>query len=401
MRATGCAALLLLVGTTAAQTTQNCGNGEFSARTGCCVCNVGYKDGSTPSSPCSVCAEGFYRTSPTAPCTNGRPGSECVAGAAFPAGCGQRGTCSTGSGGRMIFPCATCDSPLMDPATNCKEYKRKDDGSLAVQPDVGMPGTSWATCLPKGPRMYTPFPNPAVVEKPFNLIIVGCDVKQAAEYLVIPGEKSCQQMNTALDASCVFTSSAPKAISDKCKETGWRCNGCVTFENSGQTEVGMSEVTISNITYNTGSLDTKTINLKLCQQMTRMKADGSTEKFWFEVDAHNTQGYMRAETFPRGVDGGSDDPAVRGAAGLGGDGGDGGNCCEGLKLGDGCLPLWAFLLLWLLMAALLGILALMLHKNQKEIDMEKNNQKFSNFGTDKELMDMAAEPGAADDDDDI
>ena len=78
----------------------------------------------------------------------------------------------------------------------------------------------------------------------------------------------------------------------------------------------------------------------------------------------------------------------RGSAGLDGIMGDNG-CCDGLKLGDGCLPLWAFILLWLLMLGCLAGLAYMMRKHNAELEQNKNNQKYEQFCADAEMMDLA------------
>eukprot|EP01060_Flectonema_neradi_P040441 TRINITY_DN9209_c0_g1_i1.p1 TRINITY_DN9209_c0_g1~~TRINITY_DN9209_c0_g1_i1.p1 ORF type:complete len:382 (+),score=88.47 TRINITY_DN9209_c0_g1_i1:68-1213(+) len=357
----------MAMGVTPATGGLNCNHGDEV--NGCCVCHMGWDlDGA---GQCTVCAKGFYGGIEEGVCTNTRPGSPCFNGRAAPFGCGAKGVCGS-SNGADVFPCAACTDSTLDPVTYCRFPKK---------------------CLPNGPHMYTPFPNRPVTGKRFNILVVGCDLQENDKYLIIPQYKSgntetpneCEINNEAdFSASCRFnetrqfiqpTSACPKGV----------------FIDGGMVMNGDNRATITDVVFDRTSMDLAPgemmVNARagidksaymVCRK--EMSLDGTP--VWRRIDSHNEFVDMRDDRF---VIDEVQSPSERGAAGMGYDGED---CCDGLEIGF-CLPLWAFILLWLLMALCLGALGYALWKNKNELEMNKNNQKYEKFDQ-AEMNDFAA-----------
>eukprot|EP01062_Namystynia_karyoxenos_P066711 TRINITY_DN60643_c0_g1_i1.p1 TRINITY_DN60643_c0_g1~~TRINITY_DN60643_c0_g1_i1.p1 ORF type:complete len:722 (+),score=193.78 TRINITY_DN60643_c0_g1_i1:138-2303(+) len=428
---------------------KDCGYGSFDSSTQCCVCEKGYKH--SDSAFCSVCAEGFTMTQGGV-CTNGLDGSLCHNALPAPYGCGG-GFCTRSSFAWQAsasigrFPCAACAKPELDEKSGCAWRKRAPDGDIASPIPLGQPGSNWKNCLPKGPRMFAPFPYDPALNKDFNLIVVGCDLKTTDEYLVIPAMKetdevdpetqrkkgkeiTCQGItDEMIPSQCRFEKGQPITIPPGSANSGTNqrrrsrllqtqqdcINGFMAYgslpelpttftsslEDTRKAGQGMGELMIGPIKYLTeealGS-DRFKWRRRLCRKVLRKTSSGEEKPVWVEVDAHNKGTTEREKHFwiSEKTQTRSEDPAIRGAA-TGEEGDVSSTCCDGLKVGDGCIPLFVFLILWALLALLIALMACALHKTMAEIDAERNNLKFSDFGADKELMDIAA--GQAEDDD--
>jgi len=268
---------------------------------------------------------------------------------------------------------------------------------------------SYTGCRPAGERMYTAYPNSPVMGKEFSLLIVGCNIDTTGggsvnrDYVIVPGDRPCESVDVdTLPGDCKMNSDTlelTKRIPAVCKTTGWLCTNCAKLAHKDDDR--MSTTAITKIIYDEGSATPdaggELVPLRLCRQSIGYDAAGNQTRVWSTLPAHDRAVSSRSDTMSLSVE-----MVVRGAAGippvdysLQPEG----TCCEGLKLGDACLPLIVFILLWLLMTALLALLAWMCHKNQTDVDAERNNQQFSNFGTDRELQDLAE--GKDQDDDDI
>eukprot|EP00756_Hemistasia_phaeocysticola_P020810 Hpha_TRINITY_DN15740_c1_g5::TRINITY_DN15740_c1_g5_i2::g.37508::m.37508 len=278
-------------------------------------------------------------------------------------------------------------------------------------------GDDYKGCRPAGERMYTAYPNSPVMGKEFSFLIVGCnmpiagaDNSVARDYVIVPSDIPCSSVDTTtIPGECKFdkdTIELTKRIPATCKSSGWLCTNCAQLAHA-DTPTGaetLSTTAINKVIYDDGSVDPdaggQLAPLTLCYQTIDYDRDGNRTDTWTALHAHNRVVNSRADEIALSVQ-----FEVRGAADINAAAGleeePKGVCCEGLKLGDACLPLVVFLLLWLLMAGLLGLLGWMCHRNQQDIDMERNNLQFSNFGADKELQEFAAEQGGVDDDDDI
>lgn len=282
-------------------------------------------------------------------------------------------------------------------------------GSASAQ--MYCPDNMYSGCRPAGERMYTPYPNAPVMGKEFNLLIVGCNMRTQGgtgtaverDYMIVPGKKPCGLANPdALPSECklnVDTLDIQKRIPASCAMTGWLCTNCAKMAHSDGTL--MSTSSIEKILYEETSVgekdyDGQLVPLTVCRQSIAYDQFGNQTVAWTALPAHDREVSQRSDTASLSIK-----QEVRGAADINAAAGlepeSGGSCCEGLKLGDACLPLIVFILLWLLMAALLGLLAYMCHKNQTDVDAERNNQQFNQFGTDKELQDLAAQQEDEDD----
>jgi len=266
---------------------------------------------------------------------------------------------------------------------------------------------TYTGCRPAGERMYTPYPNSPVIGKEFSLLIVGCNMPTTGggsvnrDYVIVPGDVPCESVNVdSLPGDCKLNSDTlelTKRIPAVCKTTGWLCTNCAELAHSDSDR--MSTTAITKIIYDetsaTPDAGGELVPLRLCRQSIGYDAAGNQTRVWNALMAHDREVSRRSDTMSLSVN-----MVVRGAAEINAapDLQPEGSCCDGLKLGDACLPLIVFILLWLLMAALLGLLAYMCHKNQTDVDAERNNQQFTDFGNDKELQDLAQEPQ---DDDDI
>jgi len=267
---------------------------------------------------------------------------------------------------------------------------------------------SYSGCRPAGERMYTAYPNSPIIGKEFSLLIVGCNMPTTGgggvnrDYVIVPASIPCEGVNPdALPGDCKLNSDSTeltKRIPAVCKNTGWLCTNCAKIAHSDSDR--MSTTAIEKIVYDQDSAEPdaggELVPLRLCRQSIGYNSAGNQTLVWTPLPAHNREVSSRSDTFALSVE-----MVVRGAAEINAetDLAPEGNCCEGLKLGDACLPLIVFILLWLLMAALLALLAWMCHKNQADADAERNNLQFSDFGADRELQDLAE--GKEQDDDDI
>eukprot|EP01064_Diplonema_japonicum_P030483 TRINITY_DN5196_c0_g1_i1.p1 TRINITY_DN5196_c0_g1~~TRINITY_DN5196_c0_g1_i1.p1 ORF type:complete len:565 (+),score=153.84 TRINITY_DN5196_c0_g1_i1:43-1737(+) len=353
---------------TSAPATRQCGIGG-SQQGDCCVCKLGWAkdvDGA-----CTKCTKGFYG-SKFGYCTNTRPGSQCIPGKAAPLGCG-RGSC-TRQGESYVFPC-NCGSTGLDESTFCENKK---------------------TCLPNGPSVYTPFPNRPVANEPFNVLVVGCELSKDDEYMLIPTWKNqadgvkntCGDMQSSEfeTSGCSFVSGDVAPPTNCSKGVHVKGPHGVFYDDVKRSNARAS---ITGVTLSKAYLNgNDKLEFTVCSKGMRMAPSGEMEEVWRTIDGHNEDVSMRDESFMVDLV-----RNVRSAPG----GGDG-ECCEGLKIGSLCLPLWVFLLLWLLMACCVGVLGYALHKNKNDIEGIKNNQKYENFGQDAEMLDLAA-ANASDDDD--
>eukprot|EP00756_Hemistasia_phaeocysticola_P020070 Hpha_TRINITY_DN15697_c1_g2::TRINITY_DN15697_c1_g2_i2::g.98875::m.98875 len=220
--------------------------------------------------------------------------------------------------------------------------------------------------------------------------------------MVIPSGIGCGSVAPdTLPGECKLTAQnldRTKRIPAQCKTTGWLCSSCSKVAHSDSDL--MSTTAITDILYEEGSVDPdaggQLALLTLCRQSIGYDATGNRTRVWTPLPTHNRAVSYRADELALSMKFEENPAAVRGAAALAD---NEGGCCEGLKLGDECIPLIVFILLWLLMAALLALLVFVYHRTRMEIEMERNNTMISEFAVDKELEDFAAMPG--DDDDDI
>eukprot|EP01060_Flectonema_neradi_P037929 TRINITY_DN779_c0_g2_i1.p1 TRINITY_DN779_c0_g2~~TRINITY_DN779_c0_g2_i1.p1 ORF type:complete len:381 (+),score=101.75 TRINITY_DN779_c0_g2_i1:52-1194(+) len=364
--------------------TKECKNGGVLVDN-CCVCETGYTG-----TLCDECSAGFVMLN--GKCGNGRDGTACTDDGAFPFfGCGGVGSCSFNNQSEKVFPCKCTD--IQQHPVSCADKL------------VGL-----SSCAPAGPRMYTPFPNAPQQDKAFSLTVLGCKMMPTPSILLIPAFKEdgltpneCDGKTgefAGLDPSCVIGNDAEAnaTVNVECRE-GVVLNN-LAVEASGGND--MAEYTFAGLVvskdnfYISGTEIAGTHNrnqFKVCTSSVEYVVPGQpeTEIVWNAVDTHNTGVDSRTPEFHIL---GLDDMHPRGAGSLEGEAG--GDCCDGLKIGF-CLPLWAFLLLWLLMALCLGFLGFALHKNKNEIEAKKNNEKYEKFNTDAEMIEHAAKE--ADDDD--
>ncbi|KAJ9460991.1 hypothetical protein DIPPA_14321 [Diplonema papillatum] len=405
-------ASLLVFAVLATAQTKDCGNGVYVTTNECCVCDLGWERNPTTLS-CTECAVGFFWDEVNNVCSNGRKNSPCSTGLEYPLwGCsigGQAiGECSAGN----KFPC-NCTSG------NCEQTVAERQTS----------------CYPTGTRMYTSFPNQPLIGQAHSLTFVGCKLSPSDVYAVIPAytddlsmERTCGSLDTNYTAGgvipppCRFISGSQEAHIGNTSA----CDGSVGFSITNLREEskkpakhtqGMSEFTFEPITIYEdvfrGTLEQKAAAaaaeagkdvpiheketyFRVCKLVTVMTNDGGSDEEWQEVAGHDHQVEKRDFMYKVAKESIYDEN-TRAAAGM--DGEDGESCCDGLKLGPICLPLWAFLLLWLLMACCLGAMGYSLHKNKNEIEAQKNNEKYEKFNVDAEMSAMAAKQ--AEDDDDI
>ncbi|KAJ9456923.1 hypothetical protein DIPPA_22315 [Diplonema papillatum] len=370
-----------------------CGNGEKIDD--CCVCNPGWEIGAD--FLCSACADGYVMDSTGNVCSNGRDGAPCQSNLNYPYwGCTHNGyklgDCKAGG----VFPCVcstgNCDQEIADLQTN-------------------------GHCYPKGTRMYTPFPNQPIKDMDFSLTFVGCDLTADDTYAVIPAfnedlteENPCSELPITSTAGieCERVNGQRAVINETCSSFLLKQLSPSGVNNKGMTEYTFQPLVVQEGGFR-GTLDQraaannkefkkdtpifeKETYFRVCKLIS-VEGKSGMEKAWAEVANHDHGVKERDFIFKISKEALYD---PRGAASdLSGDGPD---CCDGLKLGPACLPLWAFLLLWLLMAFCLGGMGYMLHKNKNEIEAQKNNEKYEKFNVDAEMSAMAARQAEEDDD---
>ncbi|KAJ9460985.1 hypothetical protein DIPPA_14331 [Diplonema papillatum] len=404
MAAVKMALVAALAGLASADTTPDCGHGVMVDT--CCVCDGGWKLSGNPAK-CMACADGYVMDASGDFCSNGRDGSLCDSGREYPYwGCSVGGVAigSCDSGGR--FPCRCTGG-------TCEQTIASNQGDK---------------CFPVGTRMHTTFPNQALVEKPFSLTFVGCQLAADDVYVVLPAftddlteERHCATLGNAEDgnvpADCVFDMAQPDH--DAVIGNG-TCPGTSGFmlknlevqvpSEDGMTEATFMSVYIYSAAFGGTPAQRKAANdaergndyqileketyFRVCKRVEVAKAAGGNEYAWAEVASHDHKVAERDFIFkisPRAVY----DPTRAAAAG---DDGSSEECCEGLKLGPGCLPLWAFLLIWVIMACCLGAMGFTLHKSKAEINAQKNNEKYEKFNVDAEMSAMAEKQAAEDED---
>ena len=359
---------------------RDCGNhGTFEEN--CCVCDAGYA-GNT----CTECASGYSLVDGL--CGNGRDGTSCTDDGSYPfIGCGGAGECSNSQAGK-VFPCTCTDLKGNEVSCATKLIEKN-------------------SCAPRGARMYTSFPNSPRIGLPFSLTVVTCDVVSPS-LMMVPAYKEdgltenfCNRTGEfgGFSNECVISHDSDvnsTSINTACTEGIVLTNLNAELNTKGMAEYTFAGLNVSNSNFyiNNEENAANRNKFKICMSTSVPVVSGSKtmETVWVPVDGHNELVSTRDEQFSVV----SDEDATNNRAATGLDDAEGGDCCDGLKIGF-CLPLWAFLLLWLLMALCLGFLGFALHKNKNEIEAKKNNEKYEKFNTDAEMIEHAAKE--ADDDD--
>ena len=361
------------------------GHGTFAEN--CCKCDAGYA-GST----CMECAPGYAKgmVNGEMMCGNGRDGTACTDDGMFPFfGCGSVGTCKDSNTSSKTFPCVCRD--LQGTVVSCAtKYVEKQ-----------------TTCSPRGARMYTAFPNEPRLDLPFSLTVVTCGETSPSLMMVPAYKEDGVTMNSCSNrtgetggfaAECVMPSNGEgnATVSVNCRDGVVLTNLNAELSTRDMAEFTYSGMIVTKDNFFVSSQENPANRnkFKVCASRVVPVAAGSSqmETIWVPVDGHNDDVSRRDEDFT--IVSEDDANKNRAAGNLEGVGGD--DCCDGLKIGF-CLPLWAFLLLWLLMALCLGFLGFALHKNKNEIEAKKNNEKYEKFNTDAEMIEHAAKE--ADDDD--
>eukprot|EP01060_Flectonema_neradi_P006832 TRINITY_DN14690_c0_g1_i1.p1 TRINITY_DN14690_c0_g1~~TRINITY_DN14690_c0_g1_i1.p1 ORF type:complete len:377 (+),score=100.73 TRINITY_DN14690_c0_g1_i1:61-1191(+) len=347
----------------------------------CCVCEAGYEG-----ELCDSCTPGYVEHEGR--CSNGRDGAPCSNDGLFPYfGCGGAGECSVNSKSESVLPCVCKD--LQQNIVSCAN---KIIGET--------------TCMPQGVRMYTPFPNSPQFDNPFSLTVVTCS-ETSPKLMLVPAFKEDGLTENRCDSrtgdfggfpsECVMSGSVggDTTVSSDCLDGIVLTNLNSTDPGKNMAEFTYAGLVISKNDFRINSGDNYENRkwFKVCASKVVPISPGSveTETIWKSVDGHDESVGSRAQSF-RIL--GDEDINVHSAGNLESVGGD--DCCDGLKIGF-CLPLWAFLLLWLLMALCLGILGYTLHKTKNEIESYRNGKKYEVFDTDAEMIEHAAK--TADDDD--
>ncbi|KAJ9456236.1 hypothetical protein DIPPA_24353 [Diplonema papillatum] len=316
----------------------------------CCVCRKGWAKGAT--GDCTECAPGFYG-SESGFCTNSQNGSACYDGYPAPMGCGAGFCTQVTINGQVakVFPC-NCGNSQMTESTFC-QYP--------------------STCLPHGPSLYTTFPNRPVTNEPFNLLVVGCSLDKDDAYLIIPARKNgrdntCEEMDlNKMHPECRFngTEATPSA----------GCAAGIAIEGVLKTHVDVNRGSTTRtaavgITFPDAFL-VDGPDFLVCHESTRTTRTGVVEAVWRPLDGHDEYVSKRDHHFT--VD--TVRNAYSGAAAGEGDE----RCCEGLKIGSFCLPLWLFILLWVLMALCMGAVGFQMVQHKRDIDDWQYNKKFEAF----------------------
>eukprot|EP01063_Lacrimia_lanifica_P037848 TRINITY_DN7908_c0_g1_i2.p2 TRINITY_DN7908_c0_g1~~TRINITY_DN7908_c0_g1_i2.p2 ORF type:complete len:284 (+),score=122.21 TRINITY_DN7908_c0_g1_i2:451-1302(+) len=279
-------------------------------------------------------------------------------------GCGSKGQCTVVTNADGVqehrFPCVTAPKP--------------------------------SACAPAGPTIYTPFPNRPLVGEPFNILVVGCGLSETDRYLIIPGAKECTNMNNHMfEDQCIFegTDVTPNG---NCTN-GVMVLGGVTTPTYDAARKSYTRATIKDVVFDEDYMERVVGNsFRVCYPSTTVSESGDLIPIYRALPGHNEHVSRRDTEFLIDAEASYTRGAPLGAALDGLE-----ICCEGLKLGEWCLPLWLFLLLWLLMASCLCLLLLTMRRTNKDLDDYKNNLKYEKFAADAEMLDLAA--GEQDDSD--
>ncbi|KAJ9456924.1 hypothetical protein DIPPA_22332 [Diplonema papillatum] len=367
-----------------------CLNGEMEGT--CCHCDPGWK---VVNGVCSECAEGYVYDSKNRVCSNGRPGAPCRDTFEYPYfGCAVNGE-SIGKCTDGVFPC-DCSAN----GASCEKL------AAAKSP-----------CYPKGTRMYTSFPNEARVGYPYSLTFVGCQLEKEDYYAVIPAfsddlasERKCSSLQATatggIVSDCVFKDGKTAMLGNTtCSGTSGFILKGLTEQQNGTTN-GLTEYTFQDITMteealvgsaadrkqgNRNSPREKETYFRVCKFTSVLGAAEAMDVAWVEVANHDSgvdkrdSMYKISKSQPNDLRGAADDEEEKAS------------CCAGLKLGSLCLPLWAFLCLWVATAVCIGGLGFLFFKNSKAISAHRGNEKYEKFNIDAEMSAMAAKQADEDD----
>eukprot|EP01063_Lacrimia_lanifica_P027789 TRINITY_DN3956_c0_g2_i4.p2 TRINITY_DN3956_c0_g2~~TRINITY_DN3956_c0_g2_i4.p2 ORF type:complete len:348 (+),score=130.57 TRINITY_DN3956_c0_g2_i4:97-1140(+) len=333
---------LALLGCAATAAAQQCGpGGSLNAAKSCCECTEGYRG-----DLCQECDNGYVLNPKDKTCGAGRAGTACIDGGEFPFhGCAvggqQIGTC-TRNAGRSEFPCV-CDGPCTQLQTEKKRMQ--------------------AQCFPAGARMVTSYPNEPQEGRPFDLTVVGCQLLDSDEYLVIDAGKEggCAAQSAKLEdkpeGACKRTEvgdgAGVFAPAASCFEgRGVLMQYLLQGDAADAQRQKMSERTAKNVQLPSGEY-------RVCA----LKGSIDSGFVWAEVASHNSE--SRDGTFIVCGDAtcGTGNRNVAGAAG-----GVGGECeCEnGGFIFEVCVPTWLVILLFLMLCIGLVAAGMLLRKAEEK-----------------------------------
>ena len=291
--------------------------------------------------------------------------------------CTQAGACKECPAGMSGKNCDQCDFKVVDGScvvcdrdATCSGKGDCENNMCTCDPGWGGADCSVRMCAPSGAYWYTAYPNKPVKAEMFTVIVHGCfsqKKKNSGKLALMKGQDCLATVNQG----CMVSEGSKITITETCQAAG-------VANPMLEPKVGME--LMMNVTAQISGEYT------LCYAMEGEK--------WAPVETHDRAGSRIGQL--EVLEEFNDDAGARGATLLTA----GEACCEGLQLGEACLPAALILVLWILVIALIVFLAYSLMKSRNEnaaLDQEKKERKFDDFEMDdgnKKMLDD-------DDDDDV
>eukprot|EP01061_Rhynchopus_euleeides_P031641 TRINITY_DN523_c0_g1_i4.p1 TRINITY_DN523_c0_g1~~TRINITY_DN523_c0_g1_i4.p1 ORF type:complete len:6531 (+),score=2152.69 TRINITY_DN523_c0_g1_i4:5046-24638(+) len=234
-------------------------------------------------------------------------------------------------------------------------------------------------CTSTSPNFVTTYRLRPLKNEPFTIILHGCfdthPDSTSRKVKIVPEDSDCAQIVTP---QCV-AESGDTELSDT---TG--C-GAVTHLNATVEPKGAMELLVNTTYFTESELDKK---LRVCW----LRSNFSGEEVWVPVSSHEDDGSFTDVIIVRAQPT-EDVGSIRGAPLSGGD-----ICCEGLRIGELCLPAALVVIIWvLLLAALFGICFLIARSRRESetLDAKETAQKYDGFEMEDGTQRMVNEAGAS------
>eukprot|EP01060_Flectonema_neradi_P004115 TRINITY_DN126_c0_g1_i5.p1 TRINITY_DN126_c0_g1~~TRINITY_DN126_c0_g1_i5.p1 ORF type:complete len:2481 (+),score=607.87 TRINITY_DN126_c0_g1_i5:393-7445(+) len=244
--------------------------------------------------------------------------------------------------------CVVCDREL-----TCNGKGDCENNMCTCDAGWGGADCSVRMCAPSGAYWYTAYPNKPVKNEQFTVIVHGCFPHEKDE---TPGKLALMKGNDCqptVSDDCIASEGSSIKITQECQAVS-------VLHPMLEPQVGME--LLMNVTSVIPGMYT------LCYSTD----DGK----WAPVETHDREG-NRIGQLDILEEANEDAGARPSPLNSGGDA-----CCEGLKLGEACLPAALILVLWILVIALIAFLVYSLVKSRNEnaaLDQQSKSRKFDDF----------------------